>query len=370
MRQTRFGLLSRLSAYSGAIRDTKERLLSRAKAVNPQLTTWDKAIDPSYKVSEISTRAGKRQVRPFQPPLPLLKVLQGGGLPNPDESNEETRSASLERLASSESRDLDSRSALQVPVEPSGSGSVPTPNQLPVGAANTHQGDGGEGTQEVKITYGMLNDIQETVAGMKRFLQSMEDREARSQWEERDQGRQVDSPTETTDYGRPPAKDDRNGDGTNRGRASPTTLPQSPWASTRSTPIHPARFLAMLGAAEKKKSSAEQSPPDFSRPPPAIPEETEEEDECYKHFERMYEEECEEIEEVDLGPDFVYPTQKAFDKFIGEFDFMKHLKHGTLTKFDGTVKGYLTFKRNFFRLVYAQRIGYLHKLLALEYMVP
>ena len=48
---------------------------------------------------------------------------------------------------------------------------------------------------------------------------------------------------------------------------------------------------------------------------------------------------------------------------------MKHLKHGTLSKFDGTVKGYPTFKKNFFRLVYAQRIGYLHKLLALEYMV-
>ena len=65
----------------------------------------------------------------------------------------------------------------------------------------------------------------------------------------------------------------------------------------------------------------------------------------------------------------MYPTQRAFDKYIGEFDFMKHLKHGTLSKFDGTIKGYPIFKKNFFELVYAQRIGYLHKLLALEYMV-
>ena len=49
---------------------------------------------------------------------------------------------------------------------------------------------------------------------------------------------------------------------------------------------------------------------------------------------------------------------------------MKHLKHGTLAKFDGTVKRYPAFKKNFFELVYAQRIGYLHKLMALEYMVP
>ena len=73
---------------------------------------------------------------------------------------------------------------------------------------------------------------------------------------------------------------------------------------------------------------------------------------------------------MDLGPDFVYPSQRAFEKYLREFDFMKHLKHGTLAKFDGTVKRYPAFKKNFFELVYAQRIGYLHKLMALEYMVP
>ena len=71
--------ISRSTAYTGAIRDAKDALLARAKALNPQLTTWEKAIDPTWKVSEISTRAGKRTVRPYQPPLPLLKVLQGAG---------------------------------------------------------------------------------------------------------------------------------------------------------------------------------------------------------------------------------------------------------------------------------------------------
>ena len=126
----------------------------------------------------------------------------------------------------------------------------------------------------------------------------------------------------------------------------------------------------MVDAKEKEKVSPRYQFPDFSQPPPAWPEPEEEEDESCAYFRKRYEQESEEVQEVDLGPDFVYPSQKAFDRYLREFDFMKHLKHGTLSKFDGTVKGYSAFKKNFFELVYAQRIGYLHKLMALEYMVP
>ena len=126
----------------------------------------------------------------------------------------------------------------------------------------------------------------------------------------------------------------------------------------------------MVDAKEKEKRSDRPRLPDFSRPPPPWPEPEEEEDESCVYFRKRYEQECVEVEEVDLGPDFVYPSQQAFEKYLREFDFMKHLKHGTLSKFDGTVKGYPAFKKNFFELVYAQRIGYLHKLMALEYMLP
>ena len=156
----------------------------------------------------------------------------------------------------------------------------------------------------------------------------------------------MNTPVETSTNERNQTREDQNKGGDTKGGTNTPVWPQSPWVSTRSTPVYPARFLAMLGAAEKKKATT-TSTPDFLTPPPPIPEDTEEDDECYRHFEKLYEEECQEVEEVDLGPDFVYPTQRAFDKFIGEFDFMKHLKHGTLTKFDGTVRGYPTFKRNF-----------------------
>ena len=62
---------------TGAVKEAKDRLLSRARALNLQLTTWEKAVDPACRVSEITTRSGKKKTRPFQPPLPLLKVIQG-----------------------------------------------------------------------------------------------------------------------------------------------------------------------------------------------------------------------------------------------------------------------------------------------------
>ena len=109
----------------------------------------------------------------------------------------------------------------------------------------------------------------------------------------------------------------------------------SPWVSERSTDSHPVSFLNMVGATEKPKSKS--GSPDFSQPPP-VQAPTEEETENEEFFGKRYKEECQEIEEIDLGPDFVYPSQRAFEKYLGEFDFMKHLKHGILAKFDGTVK--------------------------------
>ena len=71
--------ISRTTAFKGAVKEAKDRLLARAKALNPQVTSWEKAIDPACRVSEITTRSGKKKARPFQPPIPLLKVLQGQG---------------------------------------------------------------------------------------------------------------------------------------------------------------------------------------------------------------------------------------------------------------------------------------------------
>ena len=73
--------ISRTTAFTGAVTKAKDRLLSRAKALNLQLTTWDKAVDPACRVSEITMRSGKKKAWPFQPPLPLLKFLQGRGAP-------------------------------------------------------------------------------------------------------------------------------------------------------------------------------------------------------------------------------------------------------------------------------------------------
>ena len=361
--------ISRSSSYARAIRETRDGLLAKAKALNPQLTNWDKAIDPTCRVSEISTRSGKKKVRPFQPPLPLLRFLQGEGSPVAGTSQERP-----ERGTEQEESVDTSRSALRVPVEPSPSASIASQNQLPVGAQSRQVGEEvGEAEQqpEVKLTQEMLNDIQDTVRGMKRFLERMEDRENQSSVEEA-WGNPETLPAVSRSERRVADRSTRNEEGTTRSKSNSPVYPQSPWASATSPSTHPVSFLKMVGATEmdKEKRNSRIVRPDFSRPPPDLPETDEEEDENCEYFRKMFEEECEEIEEFDLGPDFVYPSQKAFDKYIGEFDFMKHLKHGTLSKFDGTVKGYPTFKKNFFRLVYAQRIGYLHKLLALEYMVP
>ena len=84
-----------------------------------------------------------------------------------------------------------------------------------------------------------------------------------------------------------------------------------------------------------------------TRRPPRHIRDDEEEEEDEEYFRARYEQENEEAEDIDLGLDFVYPSRKTFEKYFGEFDFIKHVIHGTLSKFDGTVKGYLAFKKNF-----------------------
>ena len=286
--------ISRSSAYATTIRECRELLLSRAKALNPQLTSWEKAIDPTWKVSEISTRSGKKKVRPFQPPLPLLKVLQAAGRAAETEM-QEREEVSVTRGPSAETQDL--RSALRVPMEPKGSENPPHPNQPPVGAGSRHGAE--ERLPEPMITREMVMDIQETVAGMKRFLAEMGNRERCSE------SRGPSEELVREPRGAPRRREEislqriRVRPCTLKEERNPLNLPQSPWASRSSPADHPISFLDMVGATEKEKVSQRAQLPDFSRPPPALPEE-EEEDESLAYFKRMYEEECEEIEEIDL----------------------------------------------------------------------
>ena len=147
-----------------------------------------------------------------------------------------------------------------------------------------------------------------------------------------------------------------------------SVLPKSPWATASEPQPRPASFKSM-----REQRTEPKIPPYLSstrRRPQYAREEEEEEAEDDEYFRNRYEKENEEAEEIDLGPYFVYPSHRTFEKYFGEFDFIKHIRHGTLSKFDGTVKGYPAFRKNFYELVYVQRVGYLHKLMALEYMVP
>ena len=109
----------------------------------------------------------------------------------------------------------------------------------------------------------------------------------------------------------------------------------------------PSSFRNMTDERDKPKTPFYF--PDFSRPPAPIPPRPKKKKRsaCYERFRKRYEKENQNVDSVDLRPDFEYPNQETFDDFLGEFDFMKHLKHGTLSKFDGTVKGYPVFKKNF-----------------------
>ena len=114
--------ISRSTAYTGSVREVRDLLLARAKALNPQLTSWDRAIDPTYKVSEISTRTGKKRVRAFQPPLPLLRVLQGAESGRNKGPSKKVVVRGSKTATPTETRNP---SALQVPIEPTLSDPAP-----------------------------------------------------------------------------------------------------------------------------------------------------------------------------------------------------------------------------------------------------
>ena len=355
--------ISRTNAFKGAVKEARDRLLARTKALNPQINSWEKAIDPACRVSEVSTRSGRKKARPFQPPIPLLKFIQdqGGAARAPQE--EEDNGQNEEGPSTGPRR---SQSALRVPVEPQTSEILQTRQQPPVGASSRNQSAERGEEQPAWITQSMLKDIQETVAGMKQFLSRVDssDEEAprraksnRRQYEREDRRREdrMADPLQLAHLShlRP---------------ASGSLLPKSPWAEVSEPQPRPASFKSM-----REQKTEPKIPPylaDTRRRPRYAREEEEEEAEDEEYFKNRYEQENEEAEEIDLGPYFVYPSRRTFEKYFGEFDFIKHVRHGTLSKFDGTVKGYPAFRKNFYELVYVQRVGYLHKLMALEYMVP
>ena len=265
-----------------------------------------------------------------------------------------------------------SRSALRVPVEPQTAEDLQTQPQPPVGAISRTS----EHWNEVKISLpglhkAMLKDIQETVAGMRQFLNRVDD----SGDEAPQRGRRRAGPREPEERGGPDRMVDplqlahlRSHYGESTRYTPNSVLPKSPWATATESQPRPATFKSML--EQRAEPKVPLYPTNNRRHPRYAREEEEEDAEDEEFFRARYEQENVEAEEIDLGPYFVYPSRRTFEKYFGEFDFIKHVRHGTLSKFDGTVKGYPAFRKNFYELVYVQRVGYLHKLMALEYMVP
>ena len=87
-------------------------------------------------------------------------------------------------------------------------------------------------------------------------------------------------------------------------------------------------------------------------------------------FRGAFEEEMTALHHLDLGDDFRYPSDKAFKLYFLEFDFVKAMRSNSLRKWDGTIRDYPNFKHNYYRMVFVQREHYMHKILALEQMVP
>ena len=87
-------------------------------------------------------------------------------------------------------------------------------------------------------------------------------------------------------------------------------------------------------------------------------------------FRGVYQEELTALHNLDLGDDFRYPSDKAFSLYFPEFDFVKAMRSNSLRKWDGTIRDYPNFKHTYYRLVFVQREHYMHKILALEQMVP
>ena len=89
------------------------------------------------------------------------------------------------------------------------------------------------------------------------------------------------------------------------------------------------------------------------------------------YFRATFESETKALQHLDLGEDFKYPSDEAFARYFPEFDFLKAMRgNNILRKWDGTVRGYPGFKQIFYQLIYVQREHYIHKILALEQLVP
>ena len=188
----------------------------------------------------------------------------------------------------------------------------------------------------------MLKDIQETAAGMRQFLNKMDSSDE-------------EAPRRTRRAFRQPGREDererveRMADPLQLAHLRPTLasiLPKSPWATASEPQPRPASSKSMLEQRTEPKTPFYVT--NTRRHPRYAREEEEEEAEDDEFFRARYEQENEEVEEIDMGPYFVYPSKKTFEKYFGEFDFIKHVRHGTLSKFDGTVKGYPAFKKNFY----------------------
>ena len=87
-------------------------------------------------------------------------------------------------------------------------------------------------------------------------------------------------------------------------------------------------------------------------------------------FRGAFKDEASALQRLDLGDDFKYPSDEAFARYFPEFDFVKAMRGNGLRKWDGSIRDYPGFKHNYYRMVYVQREHYMHKVLALEQMVP
>ena len=87
-------------------------------------------------------------------------------------------------------------------------------------------------------------------------------------------------------------------------------------------------------------------------------------------FRGAFQEELEALQNLDLGDEFRYPSDRAFSLYFPEFDFVKAMRSNSLRKWDGSIRDYPNFKHTYYRMVFVQREHYLHKILALEQMVP
>ena len=87
-------------------------------------------------------------------------------------------------------------------------------------------------------------------------------------------------------------------------------------------------------------------------------------------FHGVYRDEISALQSLDLGDDFRYPSDEAFKRYFPEFDFVKAMRGNSLRKWDGTIRDYPSFKHNYYRMVFVQREHYMHKILALEVIVP